>query len=310
MLERLVYWLVLGQYRPAVRARVRVSLDAEGRRRPRQASTAIAGYEVSDARAEQLARAPVPRFRNRNEQEFAGCRDAVDRMMREEAQESICAAYPLILSTSLHRFTTGRPCQLKTDQNYIASYENGQRRIVLKPVAPALTESFLRSLIIGYNEALKADLAHPLLLLGLFVLDFLAIHPVADGNGRIARLMAMHELLRMGYGVARYVSVEQLIFESKNSYYDALEASQANWHKSQHDTWPWLAYLVGVLHEAYGVFESKLSAVRNATGSKADQVRHYVLREAPASFRVRRSRGGTPGHQRGDHPPGPECPKG
>jgi Fic family protein len=260
-----------------------------------QASTAIEGYEVPDDRAERLARAPEARFRNRNEKEFAGYRDAIDRMMRQGAWEPISPAYPLILCTSLHTYTTGETCQIKKDQNYIASYENGQRRIVFTPVAPKFAESFLRSLIIGYNQALDAELAHPLLLLGLFVLDFLAIHPIPDGNGRVARLLTTHELLRMGYGVARYVSVEQLIFDSKNSYYDALEASQRSWHDGEHDPWPWLTYLVGVLHEAYGIFESKLSAARNATGSKADQVRHYVLNEAPKSFRFAQVQAALPG---------------
>jgi Fic family protein len=260
-----------------------------------QASTAIEGYDVPEERAEVLARRPDARFRNRNEQEFAGYRDAIDGMMRDSSLEPITAASPFYLSTRLHRHTGGETGRPKQDQNYIASYENGQRRIVFTPVSPELTESFIRSLVIGYNDSLDAQVAHPVLLLGLFVLDFLAIHPVADGNGRIARLLTVRELLRMGYGVARYVSVEQLIFDSKNSYYDALDASQHGWHDTEHDPWPWLTYFVSILDDAYGIFEAKVAAARTATGTKADQVRSYVLHEAPDSFRFTEAVAALPG---------------
>jgi Fic family protein len=260
-----------------------------------QASTAIEGYDVPGDRAEQIARRPDARFRNRNEKEFAGYRDAADEMVRAAKLEPITPAFPFYLATRLHRYTTGEPGRPKQDQNSIASYENGVRRIVFTPVAPELTESSLRSLITGYNDALDDRAAHPVLLLGLFVLDFLAIHPVADGNGRIARLLTVHEFLRLGYGVARYVSIEQLIFESKNSYYDALEASQRDWHDGQHDPWPWLTYFVTILADAYEQFEAKLSAARNATGTKAEQARRYILHEAPDTFRFAEAAAALPG---------------
>jgi Fic family protein len=250
-----------------------------------QASTAIEGYDVPDERAQQIARRPETRFRNRNEQEFAGYRDAIDEMARSSQLTPITAAYPFYISGRLHRYSTDEPGQPKREQNYIASYESGERRIIFKPVSPAHTESTLRSLVDGYNEALESEAAHPLLLLGLFVLDFLAIHPVADGNGRISRLLTVHELLRLGYGVARYASVEQLIFDNKNGYYAALEASQRGWHDFNHDVWPWLTYFIRIIAEAYDQFEAKLSAARSATGSKAEQARHYILNEAPDRFR-------------------------
>jgi Fic family protein len=260
-----------------------------------QASTAIEGYDVPIERAEVLARSPGARFRNRNEKEFAGYRDAIDRMMREPELPRITAAYPFTLSTSLHRYTTGETGMPKRDQNYIADTANGQRRIIFTPVAPRYTESFIQSLVIGYNAMLDAEAAHPVLLLGLFVLDFLAIHPVPDGNGRISRLLTVHELLRMGYGVARYVSLEQLIFDNKNAYYDALEASQRDWHESRHDPWPWLMYFATILDDAYSLFESKMAAARTASGSKADQVRNYALHEAPSQFRFAEAVAALPG---------------
>ena len=138
--------------------------------------------------------------------------------------------------------------------------------------------------------------AHPILLIGALVLDLLAIHPVADGNGRLARLVTTHALLQQGYEVSRYVSVEQRMYETKDAYYDALYASQRGWHDGAHDVWPWIDYLVGVLADAYDDFEARVVAQRNlATGSKQDQVRRYVLEHAPKRFRVRDIRAALPG---------------
>jgi Fic family protein len=128
------------------------------------------------------------------------------------------------------------------------------------------------------------------------VLDFLAIHPVADGNGRLARLLTTHVLLQNGYGVARYVSVEQRMFDTKNAYYAALYASQRHWHEGTHDVWPWTEYLVGVLEDSYDDFESRVAARRNLAGlSKQARVREYVLHHAPVVFRLRDVRVALPG---------------
>jgi Fic family protein len=92
--------------------------------------------------------------------------------------------------------------------------------------------------------------------------------------------------VRLDYGVARYVSVEQRIFESKNSYYLALEQSQRRWHEGEHDIWPWTRYLVSVLAESYDHFEQRIAAGRgSAVGKKHERVRHWVIDEAPPEFR-------------------------
>ena len=88
------------------------------------------------------------------------------------------------------------------------------------------TEGLLRVLLDGYDVAVLHEKAHPIVLISGLVLDFLAIHPLIDGNGRTARLITTHELIRLGYGVARYSSIEQRVWETKNEYYAALRASQ------------------------------------------------------------------------------------
>lgn len=263
-----------------------------------QASTAIEGYDVSAARARSLAAdADTGRFRNRNEKEFAGYRDAMDRITagRRDLQP-LSLAYPFTLATDLNRYTTGEPGRIKLTNNEIVERdEHGVAHVIFTPVDKDLVESTLGSLIIGYNDALNARVADPVLLIGLFVLDFLAIHPVIDGNGRLARLLTVHELLRLGYEVSRYISIEQMIFDSKQSYYDSLKASQRGWHDAAHDPWPWLTYLTTVLADAYEKFERRVTEARPVHGTKADRVRHWALNEAPSSFRFQEAVDALPG---------------
>ena len=151
-------------------------------------------------------------------------------------------------------------------------------------------------LVERYLAAQAGGLAHPLVVLAAFVLDLLAIHPVADGNGRLARLVTARELLELEYGVARYVSLEQQMFETRNGYYAALHDSQRGWHEAEHTIWPWTEYLVGTLAETYARFETRLAAERGALGAtKQDRVRIYILNQAPARFTIGDVRRALPG---------------
>jgi Fic family protein len=262
------------------------------------ASNAIEGVTVDPTRIEGLARmgAEPRRFRNRNEREFAGYRDATDEIMRATTLEPITVPYILHLHRELFRYAGGLGGQLKTEQNLIASYEHGHREIVFTPPSPTETEFMLPELVARYQSAAEVGAAHPVLLIAAFVLDFLAIHPVADGNGRLARLLTTHALLQQGYGVARYVSVEQRMWDTKNAYYAALYESQRRWHEASHDIWPWTQYLVAILEESYDDFESRVAARRSLAGlSKQARVREYILNHAQVLFRLRDIRTALPG---------------
>ncbi len=250
------------------------------------ASNAIEGVVVDSERAERIAEG-TRRYRNRNEREFAGYRDATDMLMRLDSYEPLSVPFVLHLHRLLFAHSGGKGGRLKSDENLIVSYESGRREIVFAPPPPEETEFLLSELLARYEDAKREGGAHPLVLVGALVLDFLAIHPVADGNGRLARLLTAYELLARGYGVARYVSIEQRVFESKNSYYASLYESQRNWHEGQHDVWPWITYLCRILAGAYADFEQRVTGAEEQTGSKQERVREYVLRQAPAEFRRR-----------------------
>ncbi len=262
-----------------------------------KASNAIEGVEVDPGRAEALAAENPPRFRNRSEKEFAGYADALDGLMRESHLEPIAVPRLLEFHRKMLAHTDERGGYLKREDNKIANREpDGSTRIIFEPPPFTETEGLITGLCSSYEYAQTNALAHPLVLLSAFVLDLLAIHPVLDGNGRTARLATTHELLRLDYAVARYASVEQRIYESKNSYYLALEQSQRNWHEGEHDIWPWTTYLITVLAEAYGDFEDRIAAGRGSeSGTKQERVRHWVSNEAPAQFGIADARIAVPG---------------
>ncbi len=252
------------------------------------ASNAIEGVEVDPGRAEALAGEDPPRFRNRSEKEFAGYADALDGLMREPVLKPLGVPRLLEFHRRMLAHTDVRGGVLKREDNKIANREpDGSTRIIFEPPPFTETEGLLTGLCSSYEHSLENQIAHPLVLLSAFVLDLLAIHPVLDGNGRMSRLATTHELVRLGYGVARYVSVEQRIFESKNAYYVALEQSQRRWHEGEHDIWPWTQYLVSILADSYDDFEQRVAAGRrSAVGTKQERVRRWILHEAPKEFRL------------------------
>jgi Fic family protein len=132
------------------------------------------------------------------------------------------------------------------------------------------------------------------LLTGLFILDLLVIHPFEDGNGRVARVITSALLAEQGYTMGRYVSLEQMIAESPDTYYQSLLDSTHGWHDSAGDPWPWLGYFTGLLAKAYEVFAERAAAAK-APGTKQERVRSHILRHAPATFRVADIRIAVPG---------------
>lgn len=268
------------------------SLATSARVESIRASNAIEGIEVPAERAIRIAGGG--RFRNRNEREFAGYRDAIDGLMRDPPEE-VSVPLMLHLHRQLFRHSDGGGGTFKQNANMIVSYESGRREVVFEPPDERQAPFLTQELVDRYLEAQRQQAAHPLLVLGAFALDFLAIHPVADGNGRLARLLTAAEMLRLGYGVVRYVSVEQQIYETRNAYHAALREAQRGWHEAQHDLWPWLEYLASVLHEAYDLFEQRVAAARQGGGSKQDRVRRHVLAQGGETFKLSDIRSALPG---------------
>ena len=129
---------------------------------------------------------------------------------------------------------------------------------------------------VGTFETLLGFLGLHLLLP---ILDFLCIHPFTDGNGRVARLLTLQLLYHAAYEVGRYISLERIFEESRESYYEALEASSQGWHEDTHDVRPWMRYLWGTLLRAYKELEDRVGTITGGRGSKARQVRAAIERK-------------------------------
>jgi Fic family protein len=183
----------------------------------------------------------------------------------------------------------------KDDDNLVVDRSSdGTTQIRFVPVSARLTPQYTKELIDGYNDAVRRGAHHPILLIGLFVLDLLTIHPFSDGNGRVVRVVTNALLEAANYRVGKYVSLEQIIANSADDYYAALLASTHGWHEQTQDPWPWLTYFVSTLTTAYDTFESRASSDRS-TGSKQDRVRGYVVNHASDIFTISDIRVALPG---------------
>jgi len=224
--------------------------------------------------------------KSRSEQEVAGYRDAL-ALVHESAVDMPFSTNTLLqLHGLLYRYMPQPGGRWKaTDNDIVERRPDGSSRLRFRPVPAHLTPIATDDLVERYGTAVDRHHADPLVLVPLAVLDFLCIHPFADGNGRIARLLTLQLLYHFDYAVGRYISLERIIEETKDGYYESLEASSQGWHEGRHDVMPWLGYFWGALIRAYGEFEARVGTLTRGRGAKSDRVRAAVLsRSMPFSI--------------------------
>jgi len=264
------------------------------------ASSAIEGVIVDNARVTKLVSGTETGFRNRSEAEFAGYTAALDYLY---VMPSSNLSVGLI--GHLHRLllshTDYRGGSFKLDDNVVTQQNPDGRRLVrFTPVSARETPFFMNELIVRTEIALGTAAHHPLLVVAAFALDFSCIHPFADGNGRVARLLTSYLIQRAGYGVGRYISLEQLIFDAQDEYYASLLESTTGWFDDgQHSLWPWAEFLLGLVAESYRLFELRISDGMSG-GTKQDRVRTHVVRthvleHGPVQFSMADLRRAVPG---------------
>lgn len=224
--------------------------------------------------------------KSRSEQEVAGYRDALALIHESAANMPFSEGTMLQLHGILYRYMPQAGGHWKAANNdIIERHPDGTSRIRFKPVAAHLTPMAMVDMVARYRSALDQHLADPLVLVPLVVLDFLCIHPFPDGNGRMARLLTLQLLYHFNYAVGRFISLERIFEESKESYYETLETSSQGWHKVAHDSGPWLNYFWGALLRAYKEFEQRVGTIERGRGAKGDRVRAEILqRNLPFSI--------------------------
>lgn len=250
-----------------------------------ESSNRIEGVSAPHERIEDLViRRDSPR--NRPEQEIAGYRDALATIHANWEHMPFTPNLVLQLHRDFYRFVPGRGGRWKTAPNRITErLPDGTVRVRFEPVPPHRTASAMESLHERFEAEWASGAMDRLLLIGAYVLDFLCIHPFLDGNGRMARLLTLLLLYRAGYGVGRYVSLEQVIEETREGYYDSLYASSQRWHDAEHSLLPWWEYFLGVATlTAYRRLDERVGQVTSRRGAKRQMV-IAAIRRLPETFR-------------------------
>jgi len=217
--------------------------------------------------------------RDRSEQEIAGYRDVLNHIHINHARIDFSLDTVLQSHAMMMKYVSPEGGHWKTRDNVIIErYLNGSRRIRFRPVAASGTEEAMTQLVDRYHDAVYRDGREPLIVMPLTILDFLCIHPFEDGNGRCSRLLTVLLLYHQGYDVGRYISLERVFEQTRESYYDTLERCSQRWHEGEHDAFPWMSYFWGVLLAAYKEFENRVGAIRTGKGAKAERIRNAVER--------------------------------
>ena len=237
------------------------------------ASNRIEGIYTTDERLNALVQERVQPC-NRNEEEISGYRDVLSTI--HESYEYI-APRPnniLQLHRDLYSFSGSVVGGVyKNSDNIIAEkHADGTETVRFRPVPAFQTTEAMQMLCARFNEAVEAGTYDPLLLMPVFILDFLCIHPFNDGNGRMSRLLTLLLLYRAGFIVGKYISIEMLIEKSKESYYESLQKSSQSWHENENDYLPFVEYMLGVVVKAYSEFEDRVEHLRHRKMSKVARI--------------------------------------
>lgn len=243
-----------------------------------ESSNRIEGVVVDAGRLRPLL-AAEERPRDRPEEELVGYRDALKWIHEHQPQmvtpELIC---------SLHRRAQAGSISdagvYKTRNNEIIEISPlGERRVRFVPTPPDQVSKAMEQLCLGYRDVLARKQLPPLLAEAALIFDLLCIHPFRDGNGRVARLLMLLTLRNQGFHVGAYVSLERLIEQRKDTYYESLARSSVGWHEGAHDLLPWLGFMLSIVREAYAEMATRVEHV-DAAGGKRAIVRELIRRQS------------------------------
>ena len=247
-------------------------------------SSRIEGVVVDEARIGTLVFGK-PLLRDRDEEELRGYRDAL-RLVHEHGAALAISEDTILRLHGLVRGKIADAGQYKErDSDIIETYADGRRRVRFKTVPAAHTPGAMAELLEMWSACLQERWVPPLVALAAFNLDFLAIHPFRDGNGRVSRLLLLLQCYHLGCEVGRYISLERLIEHDKERYYETLEQSSGQWHDAKHDPWPYVNYVLYILKTAYREFEERLGQVAAPRGAKTQMVID-AIHKAPNTFRI------------------------
>jgi len=243
-----------------------------------EASNGIEGIYTSDERLKKIVQSKtMPK--SRDELEIAGYRDVLNTIHDSYEHIPIKPAIILQLHRDLYKFSSNeRGGSYKNSDNVITETDGqGDEWIRFEPVASWETAESIKALCKAFDDVINSnDLVDPLIIMPMFILDFLCIHPFNDGNGRLSRLLTLLLLYHSNYIVGKYISIEKIVELSKDAYYEALQASSFNWHENKNDYVPFVEYTLETVAKAYRDFSSRIKILTTSGMSKPDRVREII----------------------------------
>ena len=241
-------------------------------------SNAIEGIYTNDARLNELMNKKADP-RNRNEEEIAGYRHVLDIIHENYTYIEFNKNDILTLHNQLYSYSyVNYKGKFKTLDNTVMEVDAlGNRKVRFQPVSSFETENYFDKMVEAYKKAVKENIP-ALILIPVLIHDFLCIHPFDDGNGRMSRLLTLLLLYKFGYFVGRYISIEMLIEESKESYYEELKRSSEKWHTGENDEIPFIRYMLGVLLKAYEECDDRFNLIGNEKLTSPERVLSVIQR--------------------------------
>ena len=217
--------------------------------------------------------------RDRSVEELAGYRKALDLI--HKMHDSLPSSSQTIQELHrLSRFDVSDAGQWKKKNNeIIKKYPNGRVEIIFTPLEADKVPDAIKQLCLAYQDCLTQSKYPPLYAIACLILDFLSIHPFHDGNGRVSRLLTLLALYQNSYGVGRYISLERIVEQSKETYYESLNKSSRDWHKSKHDEMPWFHYFLSTIVSAYKEFEQRAGNLKPGRGAKTGIISQAILNQ-------------------------------
>lgn len=247
-------------------------------------SNRIEGVTVDQTRVRTIVLGKS-HLRDRDEEEVRGYRNAL-KLIHEQGNK-LKVSEEIILK--LHKLARGEIWDTgkykEKESDIIEKYPDGRSRVRFKTVSAARTPSYMAQLIELWKDGIREQWVHPLIALAAFNLDFLCIHPFRDGNGRVSRLLLLLQLYHLGYEVGCYISIERIIEQNKDRYYETLEQSSQRWHEGKHDPWPYINYVLFTVKAAFQEFEERVGQTTSPKGAKTELITGAIMRSI-GSFRV------------------------
>lgn len=242
-----------------------------------ESSNKIEGIYTSDERLRKIVLdKTMPK--TRNEREIAGYRDVLNTIHENFPHIPIRDTFILQLHRDLYKFENAPNAgRFKSADNVIEEEDaDGNKFVRFKPLPAWETPEAIINLCAAYNGTINKNEADPLLVMPMFIIDFLCIHPFNDGNGRMSRLLTLLLLYQNDYIVGKYISLEKLIEQTKDSYYDALRESSLGWLEGDNDYEPFVKYILGIIVAAYREFFDRAQIVEEKKVSKPDRIEELI----------------------------------